>query len=376
MLHSKQLSKVVLQKLIELVKQGAIIIAAERYTINMSEANAAIRFTNNMALYGKGKIIVAPYTVKDFENLGIVKEMFYDTARRASFEWTTPGPMPNLAICRRDVGDKTIYFVSNQNNESLWYDFSFMYKGLRPEIYNPVKGTVEKPFSSDTAGGFIAFSEFFEPFESRFIVFDKKGSPEPYQWDNKSLAHMVNRIEPLMEGWETSFKTGANEVTRKQFVDAAWLSKGDIDKIAEASNLKSWTEDSAAFIKYFSGTAVYRTTYRFERNPDTINVVQLHMKELFNIATVKVNGIDCGTVWTKPYTVDIKKALKQGVNTIEIEVTNTWRNRLIGDELLPGQKQTWVNSPYKLKDKPLLPAGIVGQVEILMLYGAPTSYPF
>ena len=88
-----------------------------------------------------------------------------------------------------------------------------------------------------------------------------------------------------------------------------------------------------------------------------------------NIASVKVNGIDCGTIWTKPYSVDIKKAIKPGINQIEIEVTNTWRNKLIADELMPDKRRTWLNSPYKLKDKPLLPAGIIGRVEIFYIMG-------
>jgi hypothetical protein len=46
---------------------------------------------------------------------------------------------------------------------------------------------------------------------------------------------------------------------------------------------------------------------------------------------------------------------------IEIALTNTWRNRLIGDELQPAQRTTWLNSPYKMQDKPLLPAGLVGR---------------
>jgi len=49
-----------------------------------------------------------------------------------------------------------------------------------------------------------------------------------------------------------------------------------------------------------------------------------------NLATVRVNGFDCGTLWTAPYRVDISKALKKGVNEIEIEVTNTWANAING----------------------------------------------
>jgi len=36
--------------------------------------------------------------------------------------------------------------------------------------------------------------------------------------------------------------------------------------------------------------------------------------------------------------VDVSGALKPGVNKLEIEVTNEWTNRQIGDRLLPADK--------------------------------------
>lgn len=90
------------------------------------------------------------------------------------------------------------------------------------------------------------------------------------------------------------------------------------------------------------------------------------MSDLHDIATVKVNGIDCGTIWTKPYELDISKAVKEGVNTIEIAVTNTWHNRLIGDHLLPENKRiTFTTAPFRLEGKALQPSGLVGDVTIL-----------
>ena len=90
---------------------------------------------------------------------------------------------------------------------------------------------------------------------------------------------------------------------------------------------------------------------------------------LYNIATVKVNGKDCGTVWTKPYQANILKAIREGENQIEIEVTNTWHNRLIGDSYLPiGKRSTFTTAPFRLSGKPLEPAGIVGGVEIMTTY--------
>ena len=58
--------------------------------------------------------------------------------------------------------------------------------------------------------------------------------------------------------------------------------------------------------------------------------VYLNLGKVCDLATVRVNGIDCGTIWTVPYRADITAALKKGVNELEIEVTNTWANALKG----------------------------------------------
>ena len=83
------------------------------------------------------------------------------------------------------------------------------------------------------------------------------------------------------------------------------------------------------------------------------------------MARVKLNGRDCGIVWTQPYRVDITAALQPGGNALEIEVANLWPNRLIGDSALPAEKRftftTW--SPYT-RNSPLLPSGLLGPVTL------------
>jgi hypothetical protein len=91
----------------------------------------------------------------------------------------------------------------------------------------------------------------------------------------------------------------------------------------------------------------------------------LNVGKVANIAEVFVNGVNCGIAWTAPYRVDITKALKQGNNQLKIEVTNTWANRIMGDQRLPEDKRiTKTNAPYRLEGKPLLEAGLLGPVVI------------
>ncbi len=108
---------------------------------------------------------------------------------------------------------------------------------------------------------------------------------------------------------------------------------------------------------------VYKNAFNFSQNKFVS--VNIQAESIYNIATIKVNGINCGTLWTRPYSLDITQAIKQGENKIEIEVINTWHNRLIDDNLLPPEKRiTSTTAPFRLKDKPLQPAGLVGNVKI------------
>jgi hypothetical protein len=83
------------------------------------------------------------------------------------------------------------------------------------------------------------------------------------------------------------------------------------------------------------------------------------------VVEVFVFGKACGIVWTAPYRVDISEAVKEGENILRIKVVNTWNNRLVGDSHLPKEKRiTYTVYPFKMEDKPLLPAGLLGPVVI------------
>jgi len=57
--------------------------------------------------------------------------------------------------------------------------------------------------------------------------------------------------------------------------------------------------------------------------------------------------------------------LKTGENTIEIEVANTWNNRLVKDESLKeGERKTWLTYNTFKPDTPLKKSGLIGPVRI------------
>ena len=85
------------------------------------------------------------------------------------------------------------------------------------------------------------------------------------------------------------------------------------------------------------------------------------------MARVRVNGTDCGVVWTAPWRVDISRAVKGTANTLEIEVANLWPNRMIGDAATPDRKFTQTTyRPYKADDA-LLSSGLLGPVRVVKM---------
>ena len=105
---------------------------------------------------------------------------------------------------------------------------------------------------------------------------------------------------------------------------------------------RTQSDDPAA--RYFSGTLVYRTT--FDRPANASGAVLSLGGNGDQVLAVKVNGRFAGTAWCPPWTVELPaELLKEKGNELVIEVTNAWRNRLIGDEQEPADCD-FEDAPY------------------------------
>ena len=104
--------------------------------------------------------------------------------------------------------------------------------------------------------------------------------------------------------------------------------------------------------------------FKLDKAPTDENIL-INLNDFVAMARVKVNGQDAGGVWTAPYELDITDFVKEGDNELEIEVVNTWVNRLIGDQKLPeAQRTTWTPCSPWTADSPLQKAGLMGPVVI------------
>ena len=93
--------------------------------------------------------------------------------------------------------------------------------------------------------------------------------------------------------------------------------------------------------------------------------LRLYFEGVYMDAAVYVNGEYCGAAWKEPYKVDISKAVKPGKNLLEVKVANVWVNRLIGDEQPGAIRIGWTDSQGFTGNEPLIPAGLLGPVNII-----------
>lgn len=109
-----------------------------------------------------------------------------------------------------------------------------------------------------------------------------------------------------------------------------------IEGIFKTDSVTSWTNLSIDDAKIAAGTARYSVQFEL---PEGINADEwlLDLGDLRESAVVWVNGENAGTVWSVPFSIEIGKFLKPGVNTLEIDVTNLPAN-LIADYDRKGKK--------------------------------------
>jgi hypothetical protein len=128
--------------------------------------------------------------------------------------------------------------------------------------------------------------------------------------------------------------------------------------------LCDWTAHADERIRYFSGQATYRTVFTI---PDAWkgSDVRLDLGQVHGLATVRLNGQRLETLWMQPWHIDITPALRQGENVLEVDIVNSWHNRLAGDAGLPLEKrQTILLRQTVTENQPLQPAGLLGPVTI------------
>ncbi len=345
-------SGAVMEKIYDMVEDGLTVIFGDkpiagdkkaRYYINEIFKNEPISLSDNSGaeVHGyrikDGLILIGPYELGKFKKLGVDPDFmaYEDKIRTYDLAWTH----------RRTSNKTDIYFVSNQLEEERTLTLSFRVKGKVPDLYNPVTGEIKRASEWEVAKDRTSLTVKLPANGSLFVVFEEPVKTK--YWYEKPNWTETEELQVLDGAWELAFDPLL----------------GAPDKKVTLPELKCWTTFPEPGLKYYSGTAVYKQTFHTDQKPN--GRVWLNLGNVANIAKVRLNGSDCGVAWTFPFEVEVTNALQQGENHLEIEVTNTWANRMMGDQLLPvNERITWTTAPYVLAGKPLLEAGLLGKVTL------------
>ena len=330
------------KKLLELVKAGAKVLLIEKplYQLGLKQAPGFKKIVDELwsgGNIGAGQVMVGPYQQETLDALGIAQDLIIkeDTGSYAK----------KMAYTHRRAPDKEIYFIANQENKERTLQFSFRVSGKNPELYDAVNNQISPVRNWKTENNRTVFSLKLAANASVFVLFKGNVSIKDVNTGNNWPG--LQQLSSITDGWKVAF-------------DPAY---GGPAKPVVFKELTDWSKHPDSLIRYYSGTAVYTSNFKIKKEAG-----QQYYLDLGNagcMAEVKLNGIFCGIAWTSPYRVNITAAMRNGNNQLSIEVTNTWANRLIGDQGLPENKRiTKTTAPFRLEGKPLNEAGLLGPVRV------------
>ncbi|MBO2010178.1 glycosyl hydrolase [Hymenobacter negativus] len=306
------------------------------------------------------KVLLGPFTTESFQKLGLERDVTASTVssqRAKGIAWT-----------HRAAPEFDIYFISNQLDSARTINLSLRVTGRQPELWDAVTGETRPATDWKVENGRTMLPLRLERNGSIFVIFRESTTQRSAQ--NGSNWLETQPVQTLAGQWQVRFDPKMG---------------GPVQPV-NFSQLTDWSKSSDASISHYSGTATYTQSFRWQP-PKQLKKqkgqlagapsaqVYLDLGTVANLAEVRVNGQPCGISWTPPYRLDVTQALKKGDNQLEVSVTNTWANRLIGDQALPTeQRQTWTPAPSPAAGKPLLPAGLLGPVTLEVSNSAiPTS---
>ena len=271
------------------------------------------------------------------------------------------------SVCRQGRG-RSLFFVANHSAHAASINLSLGAKDVTARWFDPVTGKITPV---KVANGVVAMS--FPPNGSGFLEV-VKGTASALACEERA-EKSSNRFVPAMKPFSVAFGSHA----------------------VQMDELKDWTSFDEKEVKYFSGTAVYKTSFALKGSQTEARNISLGNCNR-QVVRVSINGSTLGTLWCEPYEIAIPAGLlKRGENSLELEFTNVWANRLIGDEQEPADcefvraqfmgggshlksfpdwfkdgmsarpskgRKCFTDWNFFTKDTPLVPSGLLGPVEL------------
>ena len=214
-----------------------------------------------------------------------------------------------LSCIRRKNPEGYHYFISNLQGKDV---DSYVKLGVDAEeavFYNPMNGEITRAKIDNDGKVRIQLLSG----ESVLLrTFNSNTDPDAKKIPEHKYYNPLDNQANVLTNWTLSFK------------DAAPVK---IDKTWSMDTPSSWTELGDSICDTTMATGVYNTNFSVDKiQPDLAYLLDLG--DVRETAKVLVNGKDCGTLFSVPYRIDITPYVREGENSLEVEVCNLPANRI------------------------------------------------
>lgn len=350
----KVLSLAALEKVGELLKQGATILGPKpERLVSLQGGSAAQAKFKRLAnrIWGESPNDTGEKSIGQGRLIWGKKgrEVLMEDDIKPDFMVKQNDEVEHFDYIHYTLDDAHLYYVCNQSEQSRDVTCTFRITGRQPKLFNVIIGESRTLNAFTQTNGQTEIPLHFAPYGSYFVVFRDKISDETVGNQNTNFM-TYQPILTIKGSWQVSF-------------DPQW---GAPNKV-QFNKLISWTEHPNQGIQFYSGKAVYNKSFDFDGEINSDKQYWLDLGEVkdVGIASVRLNGNNLGIVWTKPFRVEISDVLKKEDNQLEIDVINSWRNRLVGDRDLPEEKRYTQTNITIRPEWQTLDSGLLGPVKIL-----------
>jgi hypothetical protein len=215
----------------------------------------------------------------------------------------------------RSINEIDIYFVANRTDSFQSTECTFRAEG-EPELWIGKTGSTRRITDYTIESGMTTILLEFFPYESFFITFNRNKSGVAPTVQKANNFPKLKKLKTIAGAWNVFFDPKFGGPENIKF-----------------DELQDWSQHKSRGIKYYSGIATYKKTFRLIQLEDKNYYLDLGI--VHDIARVRLNGKDMGVIWCAPWRIDVSDALKEGENSLEIQVANRWINRLLGDRQKP-----------------------------------------
>lgn len=343
-----------LEQIKKLAEQGATIVFAEQYPSDVPGlAQLEVRRTQLKLLLqqfpkvnsfdkvvenklGKGKII----TGNNYNQI-----LMQSAVKQESFKTDFGGQ-----FIRRTHPEGHHYFLSMLKNKRVdaWVTLAVDAKSAL--FFDPMTGKKGQAKLRQNKGETQVYMQL-QPGESIIL---------------KTFTHKVIDTQPWLYYQATGRQTELTNNWKMHFVE----SQPAVDEVFNLSSLGSWTDLKNENLQKNMGTARYSIQFNLTKAPN--KEYRLCLGDVRESAKVWVNGKDIATLFAVPFETNIGAWLREGENTLEIDVTNLPANRIAdydrrGVDWRIFKEINFVSITYKetrFDAWGIVPSGLLGPVTI------------